>query len=147
MDSVRGSFRIKAGTLDNFRAHFVNKLRKNGYTIDECSLRGKELRLVATRGNRILHYLYEQLLEGVPFSEYFGWAVRVRVVLASSGDVKDGAHTVYVSTEPASNEMDPIEEYFDHGPTWEERIGEGRKCRQAYELMAQLLVRCPYYAR
>jgi len=145
MELTKGSFRIQAGTLVKFRSYAVNKLNKSGFTVRRNALRGNKLEVVGVRGNRILHYFYENLLRELPFAELFGWAARVRIVLTADGKEEQGGHTVYLTAEPASNELDPLAEYSD-ATTITEQFGEDRRCRAAFEWMAETIRQSPYFA-
>ena len=91
-----GIFPIKTDSLPKFRSYLLSVLKFEKFTIEESRVSGDELIVVAAKGNKLLHYIAEQILEYFPFSELLGWAVRVQFSFATLRKTDEGLYMLRV---------------------------------------------------
>jgi len=144
----RGSFKVKTDNTLKLKSYLVSLLKRRKYSVDESNATPTEVQVVASKGNKFLHYIAEQILDHVPMSELFGWAVRVEITIRVTPTADDNCYTLFLSCEPASNEINPIDEYLARGEIQGvfERAGEDVTCRKAFQEMAGLISRSSYAA-
>lgn len=145
----KGTFKIRADNLAAFRAYLLSLLKQYKFTVDDSELSTDNMKIIATKGNKLVYYAVEQLLEFVPLSESFGWAVRVELTFYISRKDVDGNYTLLFASEPASNEINPITELLerDDPRSIMETVGEDEKCKKAFVDIARRLQQSPYCAK
>ncbi|MFV1873750.1 MAG: hypothetical protein ACMZ64_10555 [Oleiphilus sp.] len=143
-----GTFPLKTDSLPKFRSFISSILKAEKYTINESTVSGDNLVIVAAKGNKLLHYIVEQILEYLPFSELFGWAVRVQVSFTTVRKTEDG-YMLRVICEPSCNEMNPIDRYLekDEPRDFIQATGEDEKCRKAFQHLTRQLTKSKYFAK
>ena len=84
-----------------------------------------------------------------PFSELFGWAVRVQMSFSVIRKTENGNYMLQVICEPMSNEIDPISNYLkpDDGSNFMSEAGEDEKCREAFAELTHKLIKSRYLAQ
>lgn len=143
------TFPITTDSLPKFRSFISSLLRKENYQIEHSESSEQNFVIVAAKGNKLLHYIAEKILEFIPLSELFGWAVRVQVSFAVVGQNEEGHYILRVVTEPACNEINPITSYLeqDDPRDFVQAAGEDDKCRDAFQHFTSEVVKSRYLAQ
>jgi len=142
----RGSFKVKTDNSLKLKSYLVSLLKRRNFSVDESNATPTGVQVVASKGNKLLHYMAEQILDHLPMSELFGWAVRVEISIRVTATAEDNCYTLLLSCEPASNEINPIDEYLSRGEVQSvfERTGEDEKCRKVFQEIAGVISRSSY---
>lgn len=140
------TFPVQTDSLPKFKSYISSLLRREKYEVEHTESSEDSFLIVAAKGNKLLHYIAEQILEYVPFSELLGWAVRVQISFAVVGKNDHGHYLLRVKSEPACNEINPVAAYMEQG---EERdfmqaAGEDKKCQEAFRHFTQSLLKSKY---
>ncbi len=147
MKPAMTSFDLTADNMGLIKLFLLRLLKQQKYKVEQTSM-GDTLSITASSGNKLVHYVAEQVLDHLPLSEFLDWAIRLEVTLQVKATDNPKQFKLLMGVSALSNEINPIAQQLERfeETSIAEQTAESNKCRKAFRALSKEIIASKFAA-